>query len=332
MKIELPQSNTREKPQWWSERKAGETVAVNLSRAGIELKLFVAAGSHPGPTLLVMGAVHGNEHEGPVAIARLLGSLDLSVMAGDVIALPVTNPPAFVANTRESPIDGCNLARIFPGSETGSPSEQLAWLLTHEVIAAADALIDLHSAGLSYEMALLAGYPHLGDEHGRLSRQMALAFGAPVLWEHPVIASGRTLSTATDMGIPCIYTESAGGGGAPPEVVQCYVEGVQRVMVALGIMPGEVEPRHQQFWRGDGNVDVAIEAGYDGLFHSFVRVGDGVTKGDLLGEVLDYDGRVLEQLIARQAGIVALTRRTPRVSVGDGLYLFTENVDESAVV
>src|SRR5687767_9800926 len=134
MKIDLQSSETGVKPQWWSERKAGEMVTVDLSRAGIDLRLFVADGIHPGPVLLVMGAVHGNEHEGPVSIARLLGLFDLTEMAGTLIALPVTNPPAFVANTRESPLDGCNLARIFPGDENGSASEQLAWLLTHEVI------------------------------------------------------------------------------------------------------------------------------------------------------------------------------------------------------
>lgn len=326
--MNLDSSSSSNKPQWWSRRQPGQVVPVELSVAGIDLRLFLATGTRPGPTLAVLGAVHGNEHEGPVAIARLLSSLDLSSMAGTLIALPVTNPLAFMANTRESPLDNCNLARIFPGDKNGSPSEQLAWLVTHEIIGAADALIDLHSAGVSYEMALLAGYPNLGDEHGARSREMAVAFGAPVLWEHPVTAPGRTLSAAIELGVPCIYTESAGGGGAPPEVVQCYVEGIQRVMVALAMTAGQVEPRHRQFWRGDGNVDAAIEAGLDGLFHSFVRVGDAVQAGTLLGEILDYDGRVLERFIAKHNGIIALTRRTPRVCVGDGLYLLTENVDD----
>jgi len=331
MKIDLQSPKKKSTPSWWGERKVGQLVPVKLSRAGIDLTLYLADGIHPGPTLLVMGTVHGNEHEGPVSIARLLRELDPNELSGTLIALPVTNPPAFNANTRESPLDGLNLARIFPGKPDGSPSEQLADLLTTEVIGVADAVIDLHSAGTTYEMALLVGYPNLGDLHGKLSREMGLAFGAPVLWEHPVISPGRTLSAATEMGIPCVYTESAGGGGAPPEVVDCYVQGIQRVMQALGMIAGgdAVEPRHERFWRGDGNVDTALTAGFDGLFHCFVNVGDAVQIGDILGEIWDFDGTILQQFAAAQPGIIAMTRRTPHVAAGDGLYLLTENVDEA---
>jgi predicted deacylase len=314
------------RPSWWGERRAGETTRVALADPGgeWELALYVASGARPGPTLAVLAGVHGDEYEGPVAIADLLAALDLAALAGTLIALPIANPPACAAGTRTSPVDGLNLARCFPGSREGTASQRLAWTLTEEVIGVADALIDLHSGGVAYAMATLVGYCDLGDQVGRRSRELALAFGAPVLWEHPEIAPGRTLSAAIDRGIPCIYTEAAGGGAAPEPVVRCFAEGVQRVMTALGMLPGETpEPRHEQTWRGSGDTDRSLEATTAGLFRSAVAVGGAVATGQPLGTIVTHDGRVVERIVAPEAGMVAMVRRVPPVRAGDGLYLLT---------
>jgi predicted deacylase len=316
-------------PSWWGQRQPGQLARVNLPDAGgeWELALFVVTGTRPGPTLAVLAGVHGDEYEGPVAIADLLAGLDPAALAGTLVALPVANPPAFSAGTRTSPLDGLNLARTFDGDATGSASERLAWTIAGEVIGVADALIDLHSGGVAYAMATLVGYCDLGNEVGQRSRELALAFGAPVIWEHPEIAPGRTLSAALDRGIPCVYTEAAGGGAAPADVVQCYIEGVRRVLIALGMLPGEPSrPRHRETWRGSGNTDRSLEATQSGLFRSAVRVGEDVAAGQLLGEIVDYDGTVVERVIAPAAGVVAMARRVPRVSAGDGLYLLTTRV------
>ena len=223
--------HSQQRPSWWEGRIPGKIAQLALPDPGGEwdLALYVATGTRPGPTLAVLAGVHGDEYEGPVAIADLLAALDPAALTGTLIAVPVANPPAFAAGTRTSPLDGLNLARTFPGRRDGSASERLACALTEEVIAIADALIDLHSGGVAYTMATLVGYCDLGDEVGRRSRALATAFGAPILWEHAEIAPGRTLSAALDLGIPCVYTEAAGGGAAPPAVVRCYTEGARRV-------------------------------------------------------------------------------------------------------
>ncbi len=315
--------------RWRELRQAGAITPLTLHAGGINVPLFVAAGRQTGPTLALLAGVHGDEYEGPMAIARLLQQLPLDDLAGTLLAVPVTNPPAFAAGTRVSPLDGLNLARCFPGDAQGAPSRQLAALIAEEVIAPADALIDLHSGGIAAEMALLIGYCDTGDPLGAASHDLAVAFGAPVLWEHPEIAPGRTLSEAAQRGIPSIYAEAGGGGGAPDDVVRCYREGVERVMRALHMLPGPPpEPRHHVHWFGSGNTDLAVEAGATGLFHSLVRVGDDVHAGTVIGEILGYDGQILERVTVAQDGIVALVRRLPPVSLGDGLYLLTQRVDD----
>jgi predicted deacylase len=51
----------------------------------------------PGPRLLVLGAVHGNETSGTQGILRVLGEIEskaLSLVAGSVTFVPITNPLA----------------------------------------------------------------------------------------------------------------------------------------------------------------------------------------------------------------------------------------------
>src|SRR5690348_13174300 len=93
--------------------------------------LLLARGSRPGPTLVVTANVHGDEYEGVRAILETFDALDPERMNGDLLAVPVVNGPAFWSSTRTSPLDGANLARVFPGDAHGTPSQQIAWHLAH---------------------------------------------------------------------------------------------------------------------------------------------------------------------------------------------------------
>ena len=70
--------------------------------------------------VLLTGGVHGDEYEGPIALAKLIRALDLSKLSGRLIVVPAVNYPAFLAGTRTSPIDGVNLNRTFPGRRDGT--------------------------------------------------------------------------------------------------------------------------------------------------------------------------------------------------------------------
>src|SRR3954451_16176642 len=137
--------SARSEPSWWEQRQPGQVVRVSLADSGgeWELVLFVATGTRPGPTLAMLAGVHGDEYEGPVAIADLLAGHDPAALAGTLIALPVANPPAFAAGTRTSPLDGLNLARCFDGDAAGSASQRLAWAIATEGVARAGGVIGL---------------------------------------------------------------------------------------------------------------------------------------------------------------------------------------------
>ena len=62
------------------------------------LRIHTFRALQPGPRLIVLGAVHGNEIAGTRAIERVLSEFDsgaLSIVRGTVTFVPVTNPLAY---------------------------------------------------------------------------------------------------------------------------------------------------------------------------------------------------------------------------------------------
>ena len=290
-----------------------------------QLPLLYVTGTTDGPKILVTAGVHGNEYEGVEAIPRIFEQVEPDILQGTLVMVPVCNMPAYEAGTRNSPIDDLNLARVFPGDAHGTITRRIAYWLTHKIIKHADFFIDLHSAGSESNIPTMIGYRHSEDELGQKARAAAHAFGAPVMWGHPPPGTlGRSISAATNYGVPWLYTESPGGGRAGPDDVACYIHGVLNVMKHLGMIPGEPYPQSTTHHLvGDGNLDVVISASAAGSFRPQVALLDEVSTGQRLGIVEDFFGRVLGEVSADRDGTIIFLRRLPRVNAGDGLVQIT---------
>lgn len=308
--------------------RAWITVGPRAEGGMWRLPVLAVAGQRPGPTLAILGGVHGDEYEGMTTIPRLFDLIDPAEVAGTVVMVPVCNVPAYEAALRSSPVDELNLARVFPGRAGGSVTERIAYLLTDKVIARADFLLDFHSAGVAYDIPTLIGYIHDAGELGQKTRAAAAAFGAPVIWGHPLpLPPGRSISAATELGIPSLYTEAAGGGFARDEDLEVFVTGAQRLMVHLGMMAGELPPAQAgHHLVGDGNLDYWLDTAADGIFHADVRLLEAVVAGQRLGHVRDVMGQVVAEVTAPADGVVILLRRLQRVNAGDGLAQITQTL------
>jgi len=288
----------------------------------VDLPLLLARGQADGPHVVVLGGVHGDEYEGVAAAAAVWRDLDVTALRGQVSVVSVANPPAFGAGTRASPIDGGNLARTFPGAPHGSITERIAHCLSESLIRRADLLIDLHSAGQHYAMPLLCGSYAAADDLGRRCQAAALAFGAPVYWAHPDVSPGRSLSVALDAGIPCVYAECGGGGRVRPTDLHAYRLGVRRVLAHVGALPPmDPAPAPGVRLRSTGDVDTALAVHHAGILVERTSILTRVRQDEVLGEVVDERGEILETLRSPREGIVVMARRTARVRPGDGAYL-----------
>lgn len=306
----------------WNSRS---TFALEVE-PGLSLTGLVLRGREPGPTLGVLGAVHGDEYEGVMTVLELFRSLDTAQFAGTVLMLPVTNLPAYQAQTRRTPQDDTDLARVFPGDPHGSLSQRLAYLVGQQFIAPANLLIDLHSSGTAMTSPTLIGFCQQPGQAGIRSQQAALTFGAQVIWRHPGIDPGRTISMAADLGIPAIYTEANGGLRVKPDDLMGFARGVRGVMGWLGMAePVAVEPP-QYYLGGAGNTDAMVRFASEGVFFPRVSVLEEVQPQQLLGQVYSLAGQLVEELRAPQAGRVVFMRAIPRVNPGDQAVLIAQEV------
>ena len=100
---------------------------------------------HPGPRLIVLGAVHGNETCGTRAIERLISELDsgvLQLQCGTLTLVPITNPLAYQKQQR---MGERNLNRnLHPNPAPQDFEDHIANVLC-PLLAAHDVLLDLHS-------------------------------------------------------------------------------------------------------------------------------------------------------------------------------------------
>jgi predicted deacylase len=292
------------------------------------LPFLYVTGAKAGPALLVIAGVHGDEYEGVEAIPLVFQAVRPEALRGTLLTVPLCNVPAYETITRSSPLDGLNLARVFPGDPDGSVTQRIAFWVTERLLKRADFLIDLHSGGLTYDIPTLVGYSHGSDDLDRRSLSAARAFGAPVLWGHPPpVPPGRSISAAVDLGVPWLYTEAPGGGTVRPEDLTLYRDGVLRVMQSLGMLEGE--PKAQPVTHhliGSGDLDQVISAPVAGYFRPEVRLLEGVRAGQRLGAILDLFGQVAAEVRADRDGIVIMLRRLRRVQAGDGLAHLTSRL------
>jgi predicted deacylase len=102
-------------------------------------------GLAPGPRLLVLGAVHGNEVSGSKGIAQVLEAIDsgaLVIARGAVTFVPITNPLAHQLKQR---VGDRNLNRNMAPSAIPQDFEDRIANVLCPLLEAHDVLLDLHS-------------------------------------------------------------------------------------------------------------------------------------------------------------------------------------------
>jgi predicted deacylase len=292
------------------------------------LPVAVINGRRDGPTVLVSGAIHGDEINGVEICRRILKRLDPRKLSGAVIVVPVVNVLGFLANDRYLP-DRRDLNRSFPGSKRGSLASRLAYLFMTEVVAPADIVIDLHSAaGARTNVPQIRA--DLDDEE---TKALAEEFGAPFVI-HARVRDGSLRQAATERGKKVLLYEAGEIMRFETEAVETGLAGVLRVLTAAGVGSWEdvapstfpVEVRKTSWVR-------ATRSGIADL--SEVELGMKVEEGDRLGSIGDALGGRPTMFKASASGFVIAKTLNPLVSVGEALvHLAVPNAegrDEPAV-
>jgi N-alpha-acetyl-L-2,4-diaminobutyrate deacetylase len=275
-----------------------------------------------GPTVLLTGANHGDEYEGPVALMELAATIEATALRGRVIIVPAMNFPAFRAATRTSPIDKGNLNRTFPGRPDGTVTEKIADYFQRTLLPLADVVLDIHSGGKTLEFVPFCCTHGLPDTRLEQACVAAMeAFNAPYSMMLLEIDNVGMYDTAAEaMGRTFISTELGGGGTTSARTVDIAKRGVRNLLIHAGVLQGEIERRPSQMLdMPDGDCFTFCEN--DGLIEPCVDLGQGVAKGDLIARVwpADRTGARPVEYRAKMAGILAGRHFPGLVKTGDCL-------------
>lgn len=268
----------------------------------LETPVYVIRGTHPGKTLCLTSAIHGDELNGIEIVRKLVNKLSPKKLHGTVIGVPIVNLLGFTQGSRYLP-DRRDLNRYFPGNPNGSSASRIAYSFFEEIVGHCDFLIDLHTGSLNRT--------NMPQVRANLKIpavvEFTTKFGSTAVL-HSRKLQGNLRSEATNQGIPAVALELGEPGSLQQDHVEEGVRIVETVLSGLDMTHtlwevGEAQPVfYSSRW-------VRVNSG--GLLISKVEVGERVSEGALLGAMVNpitnesidvvspYSGRVLGMALSQ---------------------------------
>ncbi|MDN7820108.1 N(2)-acetyl-L-2,4-diaminobutanoate deacetylase DoeB [Burkholderia vietnamiensis] len=296
-----------------------------------------------GPTVLLTGGNHGDEYEGPIALAKLAGSLKAADVTGRVIVVPFMNYPAFRAGRRTSPIDAGNLNRSFPGRPDGTVTEKIADYFQRHLLPLATHVLDIHAGGRTLDFVPFAAIHVLEnrEQEARCERAMR-AFGAPYSMRMLELDSVGLFDTAAEAaGKVFVSTELGGGGTSTAASVAIAERGVRGFLEHAGVLAKRDDasaavraaPRTTTLLdMPDGSCFTTSE--HRGLLEMCRDLGSEVEAGDVLARAHDIDrtGGAPVEYVARRRGLLAARHFPGLVQAGDTIAVVADIVERNIPV
>ena len=297
----------------------GSTDIVSLhvgklpSGARITIKTHVFCSPKPGPTVLLLAGLHGDEINGIEILRRCL-STDMfrNLRKGNVLVIPILNIYGFINFSREVP-DGKDVNRSFPGSMTGSLASRVARILTKKVLPVIDMAVDLHTGGDNR-----FNYPQIRyTRNDQASLALARDFAAPFVIEKGVIPKSLR-KMAREQKIPMLVFEGGEALRLDGFVIETAMKGISRMFARQDMLHEVNNPRPEQLvhfrktsW---------IRARQAGIFIWSKKSGTQIVKGETLGSIYDPSGSMRVPVIASRDGYILGHNNTPVVHQGDALF------------
>jgi hypothetical protein len=311
-----------------------ETITLPITQdLGVKLEMtaHVLAGRQPGPTMLLVSLLHGEEWLYVLAFKKVMEILNLETLKGQLIIVPVANPSTLNTGTRcaQDNSDEPDANRAF-GSIHKWISNQVANLLDEAFMSKSDFMMDFHGGAFGRTMADIGYGSDMGsDEFIATCKKMAQAYRFPVI--HKMKMNRGTMSGRNSVGravshykIPAIIPE-LGGVGWSKEVeagwVDKNVEGILNVMKFAGML--DEKPRYLDrylmvgdYWR--------IYPNNGGYFESLIDLDRQFTlikKNELMGLIYDPATlEILEELRCPGEGTLFYTSRNKMVRPGSWTF------------
>ncbi len=299
----------------------GETVQINMdiarlnTHSKIEVPIIVSRGKVEGPCLLLIGGIHGDETNGVEIVRQIVSGGLNKPKKGTIICIPLLNVFGFLNQKREFP-DGRDLNRMFPGSDKGSLASKFAYHLMSKVIPKVDYCIDYHTGG-----AQRFNFSQIRiDENDEEVLELAKVFGSPYIVYSK--SKEKTFRKAmVDLGKKVLLFEGGKSLSLDKKVTQVGVQGAINIIHHLGMRDFSAKISKQNLENPSIIIKNSkwIRAKYSGMYRSYIKVGQKVEKGVILGSISDPYGDFEKVFKNKQEGYILNSNHAPVVIQGDAL-------------
>lgn len=248
-----------------------------------------------GRGLVATGANHGNEYEGPVALQHLIREIKTEDVRGRLILIPTLNVSAFRAGVRDTPDDGINLNRAFPGNPTGSLTYRIADFVMTKIFPHVHVVLDIHAGGRVARFAHLTSFHRVADPaQQRAMEETARGFGTRFSFYYQDQTPGLLPSAAERLGKITVGGEFGWGEAVDPAGVSMARQGILSAAIRheqlAAPLPANAHcPREEQILVDASDLKCYVRAPFEGHFEPSVRCGDKVAQGQLIGFVHDFN-------------------------------------------
>lgn len=265
-------------------------------------------------SVCVIGSMRGNEVQQLYACSQLIKRLkkleeDGKIRKGHkILVIPSVNPYSMNIKKRFWPTDNTDINRMFPGYHLGETTQRIA--------AGVFEVIKDYKYGMQFASFYMPGKftPHIRMmKAGYENIEMAKEFGMPYV----VLRNTRPYDTTTlnynwqvwETNAFSIYTTTT--SQVDKESAGMAVRSILTFLSKEGIV---------EYSGHDGYISLVVEdtdmtpvrTKKAGIFESRVKVGEEITKGQILAEVSDpYECEIIDTLVSPVDGIVFFAHDEP---------------------
>lgn len=264
----------------------------------------------------IVGATRGNEVQQIYVCSRLVAVFKKLEEEGRITAgkqlliIPTINSYSMNTNKRFWSLDNTDINRMFPGYNLGETTQRIAFNVFEHV--------KNYSYGIQFASYYMPGefVPHVrmmqtGYEDAELGR----AFGLPYVY----IRDSRPYDTTTlnynwqVWGTPAFSIYAGKTSEINETDAELVIRSVCRFLGKMGICDYLVDDGFISQVIRTQNI-AAVRSKNAGILQRARKAGDHVTRGELLGKIIDpYDGTVYQEIFSPADGLVFFAHSNPFV-------------------
>ena len=245
-------------------------------------------GRNTGKTLVITAGVHGGEYVGIETALRLIKELEAEKLSGNIIICPVLNTEGFYDGVKQISTSG---------DEKGTSTQRMAFDIEKYLYPTADFIVDLHGGDINENLIPLIFFPYgSGEDMKNYMRDIASRMS--VNFRVGSYADNGLYSYAAKKNIPAMLYERGAHGIWSEEDVLAEKKDMYKLMEILGIVKEDYDISVNKKQKEIVSAEY-VEAECDGLWYPYVKQGQRVKKGELLGVLKNIEGDELQRVEAK---------------------------------